>query len=89
LGISKHLRATPEILKRNHIDLVFEGLDGPAKVYLNEKFVVTANNMFREWRADVKSQLKPGTNHLLVVWQPMNTDGMGDHDLCSAESGAL
>jgi beta-galactosidase/beta-glucuronidase len=55
-------------LKRNHIDLVFEGLDGPAKVYLNEKLVVTANNMFREWRADVKSQLKPGTNHLLVVF---------------------
>jgi beta-mannosidase len=68
--------ATPEILKRNHIDLVFEGLDGPAKVYLNEKLVVTANNMFREWRADVKSQLKPGTNHLLVVFPSPITEAI-------------
>jgi beta-mannosidase len=59
---------TPEMLKRNHIDLVFEGLDGPAQVYLNEELLLTANNMFREWRADAKPQLKQGANHLLVVF---------------------
>jgi len=60
--------ATPEILKRSHVELVFEGLDGPAQVYLNDKLVLTANNMFREWRADVKSQLTPGANRLRVVF---------------------
>jgi beta-mannosidase len=59
---------TPEMLKRNHIDLVFEGLDGPAQVYLNGELLLTASNMFREWRVDTKPQLKQGANHLLVVF---------------------
>ena len=62
------VQVTPETLKRSHIDLVFEGLDGPAQVYLNDKLILTATNMFREWRVDVKSQLKAGTNQLLVVF---------------------
>jgi beta-mannosidase len=62
------LQASPEALKRSHLELVFEGLDGPAQVYLNGKLILTANNMFREWRIEVKSQLKPGANQLLVVF---------------------
>jgi beta-mannosidase len=61
-------QATPEILKRSHIELVFEGIDGPAQVYLNDNLLLTANNSFREWRADVKSALNPGANQLLVVF---------------------
>jgi beta-mannosidase len=61
-------QATPESLKHSHIDLVFEGLDGPAEVYLNDKLILTANNMFREWRVEVKSQLQAGANQLLVVF---------------------
>jgi beta-mannosidase len=61
-------QATPDTLKHSHIDLVFEGLDGPAEVYLNDKLVLTANNMFREWRLEVKSQLKAGANQLLVIF---------------------
>jgi len=61
-------QATPEVLRHSHVELVFEGLDGPAQVYLNDKLMLTAVNMFREWRANVKSQLKPGANHLLVVF---------------------
>jgi len=67
------IQATPDILKRNHVELVFEGIDGPAQIYLNDKLVLTATNMFREWRADVKSLLKPGANQLLVVFpSPIN-----------------
>ncbi|MGA7573084.1 MAG: glycoside hydrolase family 2 protein [Terriglobales bacterium] len=61
-------QATPETLKHSHVELVFEGLDGPAEVYLNDKLVLSANNMFREWRVEVKSQLKAGANQLLVVF---------------------
>ncbi len=57
-------QATPEAFKHGHVELVFEGLDGPAEVYLNDKLVLTANNMFREWRVEVKSQLKTGANQL-------------------------
>ena len=61
-------QAAPEALKHGHVELVFEGLDGPAEVYLNDKLILTANNMFREWRVEVKSQLKAGANQLLVVF---------------------
>src|SRR5450755_22912 len=60
--------ATPEALKHSHVDLVFEGLDGPAQVYVNDKLFLSANNMFREWRMELKSQLRAGANQLLVVF---------------------
>jgi len=68
-------QATPDILKRNHIELVFEGLDGPAQVYINEKLILTAINSFREWRVDVKSTLKAGANQLLVIFPSPITEG--------------
>ena len=49
-------------------DLVLTGLDTFADVYLNEKKILTADNMFRRWRVDVKSILKPGANTLRVVF---------------------
>ncbi len=61
-------QAAPEVLKRTHVELVFEGIDGPAEVYLNDKLVLTATNMFREWRVDVKPQLKTGANQLRLVF---------------------
>src|SRR5277367_3376224 len=54
------VQATPALLAQKNVDLVFEGLDAYAKVYLNDKLVLTADNMFREWRASVKADLKPG-----------------------------
>ena len=62
------IQATPELLSYKNIELVFEGLDAYAKIYLNEQLVLTADNMFREWRVDVKSALKPGGNQLRVVF---------------------
>ncbi len=62
------IQAAPDALKHSHIELVFEGLDGPAEVYLNDKLILTANNMFREWRVDVKQELKAGPNALLIVF---------------------
>jgi beta-mannosidase len=62
------IQPTPALLGQKHIDLVFEGLDAYAKVYLNDKLVLTADNMFREWRVNVKSDLKPGANSLRIVF---------------------
>ena len=62
------LQAPPDLLARKNIDLVFEGLDAYAEVYLNDKLVLTADNMFREWRVPVKSLLKPGANQLRIVF---------------------
>ncbi len=63
----------PEILKRQHVELVFAGLDTYAKVFLNESLLFEANNMFREWRVDAKSLLKPGENSIRIHFRsPIN-----------------
>lgn len=57
---------TPALLKKKYIELVFDGLDTHADVYLNDKKVLQADNMFRQWRIPVASALKMGSNHLGV-----------------------
>ena len=61
-------QVTPEALKKKNAALVFDGLDTYATVYLNGKLILKANNMFRQWRVDVKKYLNPGTNKLVVVF---------------------
>ena len=61
------------LLKRENIELVFDGLDTYAEVYLNEIRVLEANNMFRTWRVSCKNALKPGANVLRVKFRsPIN-----------------
>jgi len=62
------IQATPALLEHGNVELLFDGLDAYAEVYLNEKLVLTADNMFRGWRVDVKSALKAGPNQLRVVF---------------------
>ena len=65
----KTIRATAEMLARQHIELVFGGLDTLADVYLNEQLILRADNKFRLWRVDVKSRLKSGDNALRVEFR--------------------
>ena len=62
------IQAAPDVMSRKNIELVFEGLDAYAKVYLNDQLVLTADNMFREWRVNVKPMLKAGANQLHIVF---------------------
>jgi beta-mannosidase len=55
-------------LSHDHVDLVFEGLDTFADVYLNEQAILHADNMFRHWRISAKAQLKPGPNTIRIVF---------------------
>jgi beta-mannosidase len=59
---------TPAFLARSNVDLVFDGLDTVAEVYVNENQVLHANNMFRVWRVPAKSHLHAGKNELRVVF---------------------
>ena len=62
-----------KILERERVELVFEGLDTYAKVYLNEKLLLNADNMFRTWRVDSKQLLKAGANTLRIFFRsPVN-----------------
>ncbi len=55
-------------LGHDHVDLVFDGLDTFADVYLNDQAILRADNMFRTWRISAKPLLKPGQNTLRVVF---------------------
>ena len=55
-----------ETLARDHVEMVFEGLDTFAEVRVNGTVILNSDNMFRTWRVDVKSLLKPGVNVVQV-----------------------
>ncbi len=80
------VQASPALLGHKNVELVFEGLDAYALIYLNDKQLFfpdadptsrTPNNMFREWRIDVKACLRSGANQLRVVFpSPIKTAEM-------------
>lgn len=46
------------VLQKKNIELVFDGLDTYAEVILNGKQLLKADNMFRQWRANVTGLLQ-------------------------------
>jgi beta-mannosidase len=67
-----------ELLEKEHINIVFEGLDTYAKVYLNNSLVLTADNMFRKWETDCKKLLKEKNNELRIVFESAVNKGTKD-----------
>jgi beta-mannosidase len=64
---------TAEMLGRTNLELVFEGLDTYANVFLNEEPLISTDNMFRTWRVDAKRFAKPGANTLRIRFRsPIN-----------------
>lgn len=64
-----------EIFGKQHIELVFEGLDTYADVYLNDSLILKADNMFRSWKTDVKNIIKKNNNELRVYFHsPIKVD---------------
>lgn len=72
-----------EIIKCNNQLLDFKGLDTYADVYLNDSLILKSNNMFREWKVDVKNILKDGNNKLRVYfYSPVKIDMPLNGKLC-------
>ena len=59
---------SPETLSNQNIELIFEGLDTYADVFLNGEKILSADNMFRTWDLNVKSILKAGQNELRIYF---------------------
>lgn len=69
------LTVSPELFEKDNIELYFKGLDTYADVYLNDSCILKANNMFREWRVDVKNLLKKEDNELRIYFHsPLKVD---------------
>ncbi len=56
----------PLLNNHEHIDLVADGLDTVATVYLNGQKLATTDNMFIGWRWPVKKHLRAGRNELRI-----------------------
>ncbi len=65
---------TPALLNHNHLELVFEGLDTYANVFLNDTPLLSADNMFRTWRVDARRVLHAGTNTLRIRFRSPITE---------------
>lgn len=64
-----------DILKKKNIRLYFKGLDTYADVYLNGQKILAADNMFREWKVDIKDKVKAKDNKLEILFiSPIKTD---------------
>jgi beta-mannosidase len=64
----KTLQLSADVLRHDHVEIVFDGLDAYADVYINDQLVLTADNMFRGWRVDIKPFVKAGDNQLRIVF---------------------
>ena len=68
------LDVTPAMLARDHLDLVFDGLDTFATVSINGTPLGKTDNAHRRWRMDAKSALRLGRNEVLVtIASPIRT----------------
>ncbi len=64
-----------DILGKNNICLHFMGLDTYVSVYLNGEKILDADNMFREWKTDIKGKVKARDNKLEVFFRsPIKED---------------
>jgi beta-mannosidase len=58
-----------ELLGRDRLDIVFEGLDTYADISLNGVLILETDNMFRTWRIDARQMLRAGENELRVLFR--------------------
>ncbi|MFA6175583.1 MAG: sugar-binding domain-containing protein [Phycisphaerae bacterium] len=80
-----------ELLGLDKIEIVFAGLDTFCQIWLNDKLIGRAENMFCSFRFDVKNLLKEKNNRLLVKCESalengvrlMNRFGKLSQDVCS------
>ena len=64
--------AENDIMKEDVIELVFEGLDTYADVWLNDEHLFYADNMFRTWTSNVADILKEKDNNIKIKFYPFD-----------------
>lgn len=72
-----------EMLAKTRVDINFEGLDTYADVYVNNRLLLKADNMFRYWTANAKPLLRPGRNELRIYFHSVKkiTDSIAKANL--------
>jgi beta-mannosidase len=65
--IRRSVRATAGDCRKTRQQLVFDGIDTVAEIFLNNRKVGSSENMFRQVVCDVKGLLKPGANEIRIL----------------------
>lgn len=64
-----------DMMRKENMELVFEGLDTYADVYLNDECILKADNMFRRWSISVRQYIREENNILKVYFHsPVKID---------------
>ncbi len=61
-----HFTLSSSLMKKDKVEIIFDGLDTYADVFLNDSLIIVANNMHKPWQAEVRSLLKKEKNELRV-----------------------
>lgn len=69
-----------EFVKKEKLEILFEGLDTHSDVFLNGEQILSSDNMFREWLVDVKDLIREGDNELLVYFHSPTRIGLEKYD---------
>ena len=64
-----------DMMRKENMELVFEGLDTYADVYLNDECILKANNMFRRWSIPVRQYIREENNILKVYFHSPSENG--------------
>jgi beta-mannosidase len=67
-------------IEKGIIELDFKGLDTYAEVSVNGKKVLSADNMFRNWKANIKEIVREGENELQIVFHSPINEGLKKYD---------
>ncbi|MCX6244038.1 MAG: glycoside hydrolase family 2 protein [Bacteroidetes bacterium] len=76
----KVLMISDTVFQYNHIELVCKGLDTYANVYLNDSLIIVADNMFRDWYADLAPILKVGVNKIRIEFPAVTAENKSRYD---------
>ncbi|MBM3424454.1 MAG: hypothetical protein FJY06_03045 [Bacteroidetes bacterium] len=61
---------TEAMFNAKEVELIFPCIDTYAKIFVNGKEVLDAQNYFRSYRVEVRSELTPGYNEIEAVFTP-------------------
>ncbi len=64
----RDFEVSSELISQKHIQLVFEGLDTYADIYINEVKIGTSKSMYCRYAFELKTHLREGQNSIRVVF---------------------
>ncbi len=71
---SLNFNVDENVFEKDNIDIVFDGLDTYADVWLNGEKILHSDNMFKQYSKDIKNLLKKKDNELKVCFYPFDKE---------------